>query len=614
MSTRQNRLCEYAIFICILSLSISSTSASRVPLKVVAGQDVYRAAEPGQVTMSGFLGERMRVNREGRLKKHITEEQLLVGFRKRPGSHPWIGEHVGKWLHAATLAWENAPTDQSLGEKIKRIAKGLIACQMDDGYLGTYAKKDRWSLGRGHDWDVWAHKYCLIGLLSYYRITGDEYALQSCRRIADLLIETFGDDKMDILSAGTHAGMAATSVLEPMSLLYEYTGEQKYSRFCEYVIRRADAGPKIMTNIEKTHTVQIVGNKKAYEMMSNYVGLVEYWRATGFKRGFNTAQLAWESIDNENVFLTGAPDAHEHFSKPHSLISTGNCTETCVQVTWIQMNWQLLRATGRARYAAMLHHHIYNHMTAAQNPDGINWCYFTTMEGKKSYGPKMHCCGSSGPRAIALIPTFAYMTNRDSVAVNLYETSEFRGKIKGADFVVQQKTNYPWEGDVYIKVNVDKPVEFNLQLLIPKFVRSGQIRVAGLEENVPLEPGKYVAIRRKWSGKTQVVVQFDMPIVVHERKGRYALSRGPLVLALEEVEPKELKLQEVIPDLSYVRRQCIRKDFETGQRHPICIRGKRVSTEGASDHDKITLVYRPYCETGTSMQKFSIWLPMLFVK
>jgi len=561
--------------------------------------------------MKGFLCGRVEVNREGRLKKHIKEEHLLAGFRKRPGSHPWIGEHVGKWLHAATLAYLNKPSDIALKHKIKRIAEGLMACQMNDGYLGTYAREDRWSLGKGRGWDVWVHKYCLIGLLSYYQMTGDQRALQTCQRAADLLIETFGEGKMDILAAGTHAGMASTSVLEPMSVLYQLTGEPKYRKFCEYVITRADAGPKLLTNIEKTRTVQSVGNKKAYEMMSNYVGLVEHWRATGYQRGLHVAELAWESIKNENIFITSAPDAHEHFSEPHTLTPTGHCTETCVQVTWIQLTWQLLRATGKARYAEMLHHHIYNHMLAAQQPDGINWCYFTTMEGKKEYGPAVHCCGSSGPRAIALIPTFAYMTGANKLAVNLYETSEFKGKISGVDVTLKQRTDYPWDGDVHIDVEVGRPVEFELQLLVPRFVQSGDIRVFGAKQKTPVEAGEYASVKRRWSGKTEIVLQFDMPVVVHERNGRYALTRGPIVLALEKVEPQDVMAHEVIPDLSYLKHQGRRATFEPGAYHPIRIRGKRVSGEAESSRGEVTLLFRPYCEAGLSGEAISVWLPKL---
>jgi len=632
----------YLLTVLIPLLSLHSTLAARVPEKVVVGQDVYKAPEPGQVSMEGFLGNRMEISREGRLKRHTyQEDRLLAGFRKRPGSDSWhkslnaayAGEFVGKWLHAATLAWENKPNDTALSEKIRRIANGLMDCQMKDGYLGTYLKKDRWKSEFEHGWDVWVHKYVLIGLLSYYRTTGDERALETCRRVGDLLIQTFGDDKRDIVKSGTHTGMASTSVLEPMSLLYQYTGEEKYREFCEYVIRRADAGPKLMTNIEKKRSVAKVGNGKGYEMMSTYVGLVENWRGTGFERGLNATKLAWESIANDHLFITGAPASDPHFSnKP--INTSGKCVETCDQVTWIQMNWQLLRATGDCRYAAMLHRHIYNHMLAAQHPDGIKWCYYNHMEGTHypppegddwftfGYSGAMHCCGSSGPRAIALIPTFAYMTGKDKLAINLYETSTFRANVNGTPVVVHQQTNYPWDGRIAIDLEVDKPTKFDLQLLIPSFVQSATIELSGLKQNIPIKAGKYATVHRRWSGKTKIILNLPMPIVAHQRNGRYALSRGPIILALEEIQGKAATFQTVIPDLSSLQ-QASWKQSETGfetanqriwaiERHPIYLKGKRTNLENKPSSSKLTLVYRPFCEAGTSPgQTFSIWLPML---
>jgi len=45
------------------------------------------------------------VGERGERLAQVDLEPLLDGFRKRPGAHPWIGEHIGKWMHAATLAW-----------------------------------------------------------------------------------------------------------------------------------------------------------------------------------------------------------------------------------------------------------------------------------------------------------------------------------------------------------------------------------------------------------------------------------------------------------------------------------------------------------------------------
>src|SRR6185295_10608769 len=127
-------------------------------------------------------------------------------------------------------------------------AAELVKAQEPDGYLGTYVPEKRFGLYEGADWDVWSHKYNLMGLLTYYQYTGNEPALNACRKMGDLLINTFGPGKKSILSAGTHVGMAATSVLEPMVLLYRLSGETRYLDFAKYIVSSWDeaAGPKII--------------------------------------------------------------------------------------------------------------------------------------------------------------------------------------------------------------------------------------------------------------------------------------------------------------------------------------------------------------------------------
>jgi len=347
-------------------------------------------------------------------------------------------------------------------------------------------------------------------------------------------------------------------------------------------------------------------------MMSNYLGLIEHWRATGYERGLEAAVLAWESIVKENLFITGAPDAHELFSEPGTLVPTGMCTETCVQVTWVQMNWQLLRATGNPRYGAMLHHHYYNHMLAAQHPDGTQWGYFTPMSGKKYHDGRKHCCGSSGPRAIALIPQVIYMTAKDKLAVNLYESSTFKGDIDGAGVVVQQRTDYPWNGDITMTIETASPVRFDLQLLIPEFVQSGHIQIAD-QKITTLESGTYKNISRKWSGRTDVNIRFDMPAVLHTRdyegEMRYAVSRGPIVLALEEIEDHTMQPYEVIPEIDALDKTFSKGWTKSGARHAVLMKGKGIPSENESPFGDVDLVYRPYCEAGSNGEITNIWLP-----
>ncbi|MCL4195302.1 MAG: glycoside hydrolase family 127 protein, partial [Thermoguttaceae bacterium] len=153
-----------------------------LPFKTAAKlADQLMLPSPHQTRIGGWLGDRVLNNERNRLVQ-VDLEPLLAGFRQRPGSHPWIGEHIGKWMHAATLAWAYTG-DAELRQKLDYAAAELIKTQEPDGYLGTYVPGQRFGLFRGADWDVWSHKYNLMGLLTYYQYTGNPAALEACRRM-----------------------------------------------------------------------------------------------------------------------------------------------------------------------------------------------------------------------------------------------------------------------------------------------------------------------------------------------------------------------------------------------------------------------------------------------
>jgi hypothetical protein len=280
---------------------------------------------PDRVRLTGWLASRIDANANNRLVK-IDTGRLLEGYRKRPGRQTWDGEHVGKWLHAATLTWAYNG-DPALRTKLDETAAELGKCQLDDGYLGTYAEKDRWS-----SWDVWAHKYNLLGLITYMRYTGNLTPLGTCQRMADLLCKTFGDgpDQKDITLSGFHAGMASASVLEPMVLFYRVTGEKRYLDFCNYIVRAMEGknGPHIVTRLLNSQGVNEVGNAKAYEMLSCLNGLLELYRTTGEKRLFDASLKAWQDIVDHRLYITGAASVCEYFDEDHDLPNNNKVGET----------------------------------------------------------------------------------------------------------------------------------------------------------------------------------------------------------------------------------------------------------------------------------------------
>lgn len=509
-----------------------------VPAKL---DDTAQPLSPSAVHIDGWLGHRIDMNVKNRLLT-VDTEPLLAGFRKKPGSHPWIGEHVGKWMHAATLAWAYTG-DPALRKKLDQVAADLIAAQEPDGYLGTYVPEKRFGMYQDADWDVWSHKYNLLGLLTYYQYTGDKAALAACRKMGDLLIATF-PAKRSIVAAGNHMGMAATSVLEPMVLLYRDTGDERYLEFARYIIKSWDEqdGPKIIATLIKEKRVDKTANSKAYEMLSNLVGLCELARATGDKTLLQPVLNAWQDIVSKRLYLTGGTSANEHFIDDFVLPNSPayNLCETCVTTTWIQLNLQLLRLTGESRFGDELDRTYYNHLAAAQHPQGSDWCYYTALEGKKPYDSGINCCHSSGPRGMALAPQAAYLHGReadgDVLLVNTLESSRATMKLDGQEVTVEQQSGFPHGGESMLKLRLAKPAKFAVRIRVPAWASPMAFGEKGA--GLTSQAGWATLPAREWKDGDQISLKFALGARLvrgeHGNAGHVAAVWGPFVLAYDQ--------------------------------------------------------------------------------
>ncbi len=534
-----NRLAVSFVLFSTLSSVGVLPAATLTPDKISAAvADRQDFQSPDGVQLTGWIGGRIAASEANRLVK-IDTDRLLEGYRKRPGRQAWDGEHIGKWLHAATLAWVYTG-DMNLRRKLDDAVVELMKCQLADGYLGTYLPQDRWT-----EWDVWAHKYNLLGLLTYMRYTGNTAPLGTCRRMADLLCHDLGDGpgQRDIITAGSqHYGMASTSVLEPMVLLYRLTGEQRYLDFCRYIERAWEQpnGPHLLSHLLARDGVNHVGNGKGYEMLSCLNGALELYRTTGERALLDAAVNAWQDIVDHRLYLTGAATAGELFHQDGNMPNVGDVGETCVTVTWLQLNAQLLRLTGEARYAEQIEHVVTNQLFGAQRPDGAAWGYYVQMEGKKPYSDTLdgHCCLSSGPRGVALIPTFAISTDAAGIVVNLYDAGTARLALRdGSAVAISTETSYPADGRIRITVNPTASGTFGVKLRVPAWCREFTLQVAGEKVQPQFATDGYVLIERRWQPGDQIELNLKLEARIiagdHGNDGRVAVLYGPLVLAID---------------------------------------------------------------------------------
>lgn len=603
----------------LLCAQAISLTPEKVPPVISNRQD---SSVAGRVQLAGWIGTRMQANEVNRLLK-LDPERLLEGYRQRPGRQIWDGEHVGKWLHAATLAWANSGSPE-LRARLDYVAAELVKCQLPDGYLGTYAETNRWTL-----WDVWAHKYNLIGLISYIRHTGNQEPLPACRRMADLLCNTFGDQpgKRDINPTSQHKGMASTSVLEPMVLLYRLTGEPRYLDFCKYILRAWEQpnGAKIVSTLLNEKRVDRVGNGKAYEMLSCLIGAVEYYRTTGEEDLLEACLYAWQDIVDKRLYLTGTASYREFFHGDHDLPNVNNVGETCVTVTWLQFNDQLLRLTGEARFAEQLEKTVLNHLFGAQNWDGTAWGYYVQLQGKKPYSDTLdgHCCLSSGPRGIALIPTFATTVDADGVVINLYEAGKATLALRdGSSVTLTTKTRFPSEEQIRITVSPSARKSFAVKLRLPAWCRDASARVNGRPVDLAAGADGYAAIRREWKRDDQIELRLKLEprIVIGERynENRLAVLYGPLVLAADEASlgdkapaldiiwaaGLDLAALKVVPEPAPAKL----RSWPGAQ--VFCINAlARSSSNAAQQGAPLQIRLLPFADAGGLGTPYKVWLP-----
>ena len=517
---------------------------------------MFEPANLRDTQYNGWIAERMQINVEKRLLT-LDLDMILEPFENRPGKQWWSGEHIGKYLHAATYAWWFTGDDR-LMTRMDRAVKRLIDSQLPNGYLGTYKEDDQFGQGDGLGWDfpvwdVWTHKYNLIGLLTYYEATEYESALEASMRAADLMYSLYVVQNRSLRLASAHMGMAATSVLEPIAMLYRLTGEPRYLKFCNRIVDAwedesdpetwmYDDGCHLLNSLLEHGNVYKTANRKAYEMLSNLVGLLEFYRLNPDERFFIACKKAWDDIVSKRLYITGTASYHEQFTPNHRLPSGQALGEGCVTVTWLQLTRHLLELTGESQYADELERTIYNALPAAQSPLTGEVTYFSPLIGKKHYNghdekmdPAISCCSSSIPRGLAMIPTFASGTLNGKPTLLQYIPGKHVLNLAQQTVTLNVTGDYPQTGDFEIEVEIDEAIQFPIILRVPTWATKFEATIDGTTYTP--KDSRMIEIERNWSSgdKIEVTIPLEIRRVTDGDKTTESIAfvRGPQVLATD---------------------------------------------------------------------------------
>ncbi len=495
----------------------------------------------------GFTGEKLN-NAAGNRVFAQDVNRLIEPFRHRDEARCWQTEFWGKWFTSAVLAYRYKPTAEA--KKILDDAVvGLIATQTPDGYIGNYKPSELLK-----QWDIWGRKYCLLGLLDYYDITGDKKTLKAASALADNLLSDLAKSDDIIVTKGNHRGMAASSVLEPLCLLYTRTRDKKYLEAAEKIVAQWETpeGPQLLSKAAIDVAARFPNpgparwfswdqGLKSYEMMSCYEGLLELYRITGKPAYRKAVEQTWQNIFDTEINVAGSGSSIECWFGGKKLQANPvyKYQETCVTVTWIKLSQQLLRLTGESKYADAIETAYYNALLGAMSPDGKHWAQYTPLSGRRMEGEEhcnmgLNCCIASGPRGLFTLPHTVLMKSATGANVNFYVDGIFETTTPSKQkFVLQQETGYPKTGAIKLLLDIKTPEEFALSLRIPSWSKQTAVKING-EKFDDVKAGNYAVLKRKWKKGDVIELMMDMtPRLeqIGDNPSYIAVSRGPILFS-----------------------------------------------------------------------------------
>jgi DUF1680 family protein len=543
----------------------------------------------------GFWSKRRKTNVDrsiptmrAELEEHgrMDNFRRLVGKSTAPQKGPYYSDSdIYKWTEA--VGWVLQSGDRpELRDVSASMIREVVAIQEPSGYLNTYYQGDRGSLRMlPHEQEVGHELYCLghmlQGAVAYYRATGDSTLMDAGAKFVDnYLIPNYGPgpNQKPIISGHPEIEM---SLIE----LYRTTGKRQYVDLAGYILHgdeRATIQPRAIVymfcGIPFVSRTKLEGH--AVRAMYACCGATDYYLETGDQTYWKTLNILWEDLSKRQMYITGGVGARsqgEAFGEPYELPNEQAYGESCAAIGNMMWNWRMLAASGEARFTDVIERALYNGINSGMSLDGTTYCYrnplaFDPSNYDKARGEQIRnpwydttCCPPNLERTFGSLPGYFYGTSKDGLYVHLYDNSSLDWHLEnGLPIKVQQKTNYPWDGEVRLTLNPAQAADFIFYLRIPGWATGARVAVNGKAVE-GARPGEYLPIQRNWKPGDTATLNLPMTteIVasnprVSEDAGRVALRRGPIIFCMEQLDQLD---GVALSDISIHLSERMGKDF-----------------------------------------------------
>ena len=488
---------------------------------------------------------------------------------------------VAKWLEAVGFSLACYP-DEALEKTADEVIDLIADAQCEDGYINTYftikEPDKRWTdLCEGHE--LYTAGHLMEAAVAYYEGTGKRKMLDCLCRFADLICDTFGMEEGKI-----HGYPGHEEVEIGLIKLARVTGNQKYLDQAKYFVDARGVGENYFMKEmsrpdyklifpefadytpEYSQSHEPVREQKTAEghavravyLYCAMADLAEKYKDEGL---LHACETLWNNMVQKRMYLTGGIGSSgylERFTVDYDLPNEYNYCESCASIGLALFGLRMNQITGESKYMDIVERALYNTVLAGIALDGKSFFYVNPlevwppacMEGttKKHVKPirqkwfGVACCPPNIARTLASLGQYIYAAypEKNQLYVNLFVSNETTLDWNENEISVKLETKFPWENSYKMELKNVPADGMDISLRVPDYAEDYEIKVNGKKADIKPESG-YCKVHVTDDAEIQVAFQAPPKFVyanpqVRADSGKVAITRGPLVYCLEEID------------------------------------------------------------------------------
>ncbi|PZP47934.1 MAG: ATP-binding protein [Pseudopedobacter saltans] len=466
--------------------------------------------------------------------------------------------------------------DPKLDKEMDKAIAVIAKAQRKDGYLYTKSIIDHQKTGQSEMFDdkLSFEAYNLGHLMTaacvHYRATGKRSLLDVAVKATDFLLSFYNhatpEQARNAICPSHYMGIVE---------MYRTVHDPKYLQLAEKLlsIRGTPEGTEDNSDRVAFRQMEHAGG---HAVRANYLfaGAADIFAETGDTSLMHVLDKMWEDVTFRKMYITGgcgalydgvSPDGtsynpdtvqrvHQAYGRAFQLPLKTAHNETCANIGNLLWNWRMFLNTGDAKYMDVVELELYNGILSGVSLDGDKYFYTNALEhnaafpytlrwagSRQKYIALSNCCPPNIVRTIAEVPNYVYTYSKNNLFVNMYGSNQVELIMEnGKKINLEQKTNYPWDGLITIKIEEIDQGDIAVNLRIPSWCSKYSVKVNGVSFSGKILKNGFCVINKNWKKGDIVELNLDMPTnmmesnpLVEESRSRVAVKKGPIVYCLE---------------------------------------------------------------------------------